>query len=74
MQQTASDAGTLHGRTGLEMVTGETPEISEYIDFRFYDPCWYKENAGMGKTKMGRWLGVSHKTGSFMSFWILTLC
>ena len=26
----------------------------------------------MGETKMGRWLGVSHKTGSLMSFWILT--
>ena len=62
----------LHDRTGLEKVTGETPEISEYIDFGFYDPCWYKENAGMGKTKMGRWLGVSHRTGSLMSFWILT--
>ena len=49
----ASDASTLHGRTGLEKVTGETPEISEYIDFGFYDPCWYKENAGMGETKMG---------------------
>ena len=62
----------LHGRMGLEKVTGETPEISEYIDFSFYDPCWYKENAGMGKTKMGRWLGVLHRTGSLMSFWILT--
>ena len=72
MQRTASDAGMLHGRTGLEKVTGETPEISEYIDFGFYDPCWYKENAGMGETKMGRWLGVSHRTGSLMSFWILT--
>ena len=71
MQRTASNAGTLHGRTGLEKVTGETPEISEYIDFGFYDPCWYKENAGMDKTKMGRWLGVSHKTGSLMSFWVL---
>ena len=72
MQRTASDAGTLHWRRGLEKVTGETPEISEYIDFGFYDPCWYKENAGMGETKMGRWLGVSHRTGSLMSFWILT--
>ena len=26
----------------------------------------------MGETKMGRWLGVSHKTGSLMSFWVLT--
>ena len=73
MQRMASDAGTLHGRMGLEKVTGETPEISKYIDFGFYDPCWYNENAGMGETKMGRWLGVSHKTGSIMSFWILTL-
>ena len=53
-------------------MTGETPEISEYIDFSFYDPCWYEENACMGETKMGRWLGVSNKTGSLMSFWILT--
>ena len=72
MQRTASNAGTLHRRTGLDKVTGETPEISEYIDFGFYDPCWYKENAGMGETKMGRWLGVSHKTRSLMSFWVLT--
>ena len=71
MQRTASDAGMLHGRSGLEKATRETPEISKYIDFGFYDPCWYKENAGMGKTKMGRWLGVSHKTGSLMSFWVL---
>ena len=35
MQRTASDASMLHGMMGLEMVTGETPEISEYIDFGF---------------------------------------
>ena len=35
MQRTASDADTLHGRRGLEKVTGDTPEISEYIDFGF---------------------------------------
>ena len=63
----------MHGRMGLEKVSRETPEISEYIDFGFYDPCLYKENTGMGKTKMGRWLGVSRKTGSLMFFWVLTL-
>ena len=72
MQRTASDAGNLRGRTSFEKVTGETPEISEYVDFGFYDYCWYRENAGMGETKLGRWLGVSHKTGSLMSFRILT--
>jgi hypothetical protein len=24
-------------RTGIEMVTGKTPHISEWIDFEFYD-------------------------------------
>ena len=47
-QRTASSAGNLHDHTGLEKVTGETPEILEYVDFSFYDWCWYKENAGMG--------------------------
>ena len=60
IQRTASSAGNLHDCTGLEKVTGETPEILEYIDFSFYDWCWYKENAGMGEMKLGRWLGVSH--------------
>ena len=72
MQRTTSSAGNLHDCTGLEKVTGETPEISEYVDFSFYDWCWYKENAGMGEMKLDRWLGVSHPTGSLMSFWVLT--
>ena len=25
------------GRTGIEIITGETPDISEYVDFGFYD-------------------------------------
>ena len=53
MQRTASSAGNLHDRTGLEKVTGETPEISEYVDFSFYDWSWYKENASIGETKLG---------------------
>ena len=72
MQRTASSAGDLHARTSLEKVTGETPEISEYVDFSFYDWCWYKENACMGEMKLGRWLGVSHRRGSLMSFCVLT--
>ena len=72
MQRTASWSGSLEGRTPLEMVTGETPDISEYLDFGFYDWCWYHENAGLGELKLGRWLGVSHRIGSAMSYWILT--
>ena len=50
----------------------ETLEISEYLDFSFYDWCWYNDNAGLGETKLGWWLGVSHQVGSLMSYWVLT--
>ena len=72
MQCTASTSGDLSGRTALEQLTGETPEISEYLHFTFYDWCWYNDNAGLGETKLGRWLGVSHRVGSLMSYWVLT--
>ena len=28
-------------RRGIEMVTGEMPDISEWIDFKFYNRVWY---------------------------------
>jgi hypothetical protein len=61
----------LDGRCPLERVTGETVDISENLDFGFYDWVWYRENAGLGRTKLGRWLGVSHRIGSLMSFWVI---
>ena len=70
--RTANSARDLHGRCPLEKITGESVDISEYLDFGFYDWVWYKENAGLGETKLGRWLGVSHRVGTLMSFWILT--
>ena len=30
-----------NGRTPYEAVVHETPDISEYLDFDFYDPVWY---------------------------------
>ena len=62
--RTANSARDLGGRCPLEKVTGKSVDISEYLDFGFYDWVWYKENAGLGETKLGRWLGVSHKVGT----------
>ena len=59
------------GRTPLEIITGETPDISEYLDFAFYDWVYYRTNAGLGPVEIGRWLGVSHRVGQLMSYWIL---
>ena len=72
MQLTANKAGRMDTAIPLEVVSGETPDISEYLDFGFYDKVSYRENAGLGETKHGRWLGVSHKTGSLMCYWVLT--
>ena len=59
------------GRTPLEIITGETPDISEYLDFEFYDWVTFRSNAGLGEVQIGRWLGVSHRVGRLMSYWIL---
>ena len=37
VQHTASTVGKLQGQTPLELLTGETFDISEYLDFGWYD-------------------------------------
>ena len=70
MQITASFLEYLQGRTPLEALTGETPDISQYLDFGFYDRVWFKEDAGLGETELIRFIGVSHHIGSLMSYWV----
>ena len=68
----STQSGSLSGILPLQDVTGETPYISEYLDFGFYDHVSYKENAGLGMTAIGSWLVVSHRVGGLVSYWILT--
>ena len=72
MSLTHSAAGPLDSGIPRERITGETEDISEYLDFGFYDKVWYKDNAGLSEEKPGRWLGVSHNTGRLMCYHILT--
>ena len=60
-------------RADLKIFTGETPDISEYLDFGFYDWVPYRTNAGLGELSIGKWIGVSHKVGQIISYWILTV-
>jgi hypothetical protein len=55
----------------MEIITGDTPDISEYLDFEFYDWVVFRSNAGLGEAELGKWLGVSHRVGRLMSYWIL---
>ena len=49
MSLTSNSSFSLDGRTPLEQVTGETPDISEYLHFGFYDWVWYKDNTGLAR-------------------------
>ncbi|TAN87586.1 MAG: hypothetical protein EYR95_16485, partial [Phormidium sp. SL48-SHIP] len=63
-----------HGqdRTAREKITGDTPDISEYVDFEFYDWVWYWDMpGGEDNPELGRWLGVAHRIGGSMCYYIL---
>ena len=65
------------GRSGYEEVTGETPDISEWLDFEFYDIVWWwdrhqKPDITDESRRLARWLGISHRVGSDMCYWLLT--
>jgi len=57
-------------RTPEENVFGETPNISEYLDFGFYNWVWYW-NVSDKTARVGWWLGVSKNKGEHLSYWIL---
>jgi hypothetical protein len=64
-------------RTGYEEVTGQTPDISEWLDFEFYDLVWWldrpnKPDFTENTRRLARWLGVSHRVGSDLSYWLIT--
>jgi hypothetical protein len=71
---TANNYYAAQGRTPMEILIGDTPDISEYMAFHWYQPIWYIDGASFpdDKKKIGRWLGVSHRVGQAMCFWILT--
>ena len=71
MSLTYTSAGDINGCIPRSRLTGETAEISEFLDFGFYDYVWYKDNAGLGPQLPGRWLGVAPHQGNLMCYHIL---
>ena len=62
-------------RSGIEQLTGETPDISEWLDFSSYDLVWYNVASNDTSTdprQLGRLLGISHRLGSALCYWVLT--
>jgi hypothetical protein len=71
---TAQPLYSLHGRTPFELITGNTPDISEYISHSWYDPVWYYDSTSFPDPTrhLGRWIGVAHNIGQAMCFWVLS--
>jgi hypothetical protein len=62
-----------YGRTGLEVLTGDTPDISNYTDSTFYSPVWFwKTPSAQEPPQPGRWLGVANDIGTgTLSYWVI---
>jgi hypothetical protein len=58
-----------NGHTGKEVVTGDTCDISEYVDFSFYDRVWFWHTpSAQEPARPGCWLGVSHRVGTVLCY------
>ncbi|KAL7569667.1 hypothetical protein ACA910_008321 [Epithemia clementina (nom. ined.)] len=63
------------GRTGIEEITGNMTDISEWADFAFYDLVlfWHQPHPDVSSAgrELGQWLGVSHQIGSNLCYWVI---
>ena len=53
-----SSSWYVRGWTALKIITRETLDISEYLDFVFYDWVLYQTNAGLWELSLVRWMGL----------------
>jgi len=62
---------SLNGPVLIEHVTGESVDISEYIDMSFYDWVHFVEGKRLEAPAIGRWLGIASHVGGCMTYYIL---
>ena len=61
------------GRPSLERLTGDTIDISEWLECEFYDLVWFWNNQSDDtKQMLGQWLGVSHRVVSAVCYCIIS--
>jgi len=71
---TALDLPSLRGRVPLEAIGGQTPDISEYAQFDWYENVYYMDPAKdfpFEKKTLGKWLGVATNCTQKMTFFVL---
>ena len=60
----------LMGRTSYEHVMNYTPDISEYVSFRWYQWSYFWNEIDKEKV-LCRWIGVAHTVGQSMCYYVL---
>ena len=68
---TATSMFDLNGRTPFETVLGFTPDISELVEFDWYQWVWYHDPVNPHKDQIGRWLGPAHNVGQGLAYYVL---
>jgi hypothetical protein len=71
MSRTSNSVFSLNGRVPIEHVTGQTVDISEYLDMSFYDWVHFIEGDRLEAAQIGRWLGVASHIGGSMTYYVL---
>jgi hypothetical protein len=72
MSRTHTRTQRINGGIPLKKATGETDDISNYLDLGLYDHVVYRDNACLSESKIGRWLGVAKNFGTMLTFYVLT--
>ena len=68
------DVPTLNGQVPETMVTGNTADISELVEFGWYQWVYWRDSTGSfpePEEQLGKTLGPTENVGSKMSQWIL---
>ena len=58
----------------MKLLLGTPPiDITEWLEYDFYQPVWFYSPAAfpVEKQLLGRWLGVAHRVGQALCYWVL---
>jgi hypothetical protein len=61
---------SLGNRTPIEQRTGQTPDISKFLPFRWYEPVSYLNSEG--QEELGRWAGVAEHVGDELTYIVIS--
>jgi hypothetical protein len=71
MSRTNLRAHRIDGGVPLKGIIGDTVDISNYLEFGFYNRVWFCDNADLAEPLPSCWLGVSKNVGSIMTYYVL---